>query len=273
MTLARTALSALALLAAACGAPQRTTAPAAAAAAAPIPEHPHVATVEVTPAVRAAVDAPDRAAADRALDPGRHPAEVLSFFGIAPGQKVAEMFAGGGYTAELLARTVGLEGQVFGQNNRWVLERFAAGPWSERLAKPVMRNVVRADRELDDPLPAEAQNLDAVLFVLAYHDTVWMNTDRAAMNRAIFNALRSGGVYGIVDHSAVDGSGVRDVRTLHRIDRDAVIRDVLAAGFRLDSEGDFLRNPSDSRDWNAAPMAAGERRGTSDRFVLRFVKP
>jgi predicted methyltransferase len=238
-----------------------------------IPAHSHFANVDVSPAARAAVDAPDRSADDRALDAGRHPAEMLSFFGIAPGQRVAELFAGGGYTAELLARTVGDTGQVFGQNNRLILDRFARAPWEARLAKPVDHNVVRVDRELDAPLPPEAHDLDAVLLVLAYHDTVWMHTDRAAMNRAVYRALRPGGVFGIVDHSAVAGSGLRDVQTFHRIEESSLVEEVLAAGFRLDAEADFLRNPSDPRDWNDSPRAAGNRRGTSDRFVLRFVRP
>jgi len=66
---------------------------------------------------------------------------------------------------------------------------------------------------------------------------------------------------------------VQDVQTLHRIERDVVIREVLGAGFEFDGELDLLRNPDDARDWDASPSAAGERRGTSDRFVLRFVKP
>lgn len=223
--------------------------------------------------IEAAVEADDRSEEDRALDAGRRPAAWLAFFGIEEGMRVAELFAGRGVTAELLARVVGPEGRVYAQNNRFVLERFAEAPWSARLARDVMAPVVRVDRELDDPLPDEATGLDAVLFVLAYHDTVWMETDRAAMNRAIFEALRPGGVYGIVDHAAVEGRGVEDVRSRHRIERDVVAREVEAAGFELDAEARFLENPDDARDWNAAPSAAGERRGESDRFVLRFVKP
>jgi predicted methyltransferase len=106
-----------------------------------------------------------------------------------------------------------------------------------------------------------------------YHDTVWMKADRERMNRAVYAALKPGGVYGIVDHSAVAGSGVADVESLHRIDESALRREVEAAGFRLAAEGDFLRNPDDARDWSASPRSAGERRGKSDRFVLKFVKP
>src|SRR5262245_5194193 len=145
-----------------------------------------VAVVDVPASIRAIVDAPDRSDADRTLDAGRHPAETLAFFGIAPGMKVAELGAGGGYTAELLARMVGPTGVVYGQNSKFILERFAEVPWSTRLAKPVMKPVRRVDREFDDPLPPEAQNLDAVLMILFYHDTVWMGADRKRMNRAIF---------------------------------------------------------------------------------------
>jgi predicted methyltransferase len=219
------------------------------------------------------IDAADRDPKDRELDAGRHPAELLSFAGITPGMHVAELFAGGGYTSEILARAVGPSGVVYAENNRFILEKYASKPWADRLAKPVMKNVVRVDRELDDPLPPEAKNLDAVFFVLSYHDTVWMKTDRDKMNKVVFNALKPGGEYVVVDHFAKDGSGVNDVKTLHRIDKSVVVADAAKAGFKLSKEGDFLRNPSDTRDWNDSPMAAKEKRGTSDRFVLVFVKP
>jgi predicted methyltransferase len=229
--------------------------------------------IEVSAFVQRAVDADDRMPADRALDAGRHPAETLSFFGIAPGMRVAELGAGTGYTSELLARVVGPDGTVYAQNSPFILERFAAEPWKARLERPVMKPVVRVDRPFDDPLPPEAHDLDAVVCVLFYHDTVWMSVDRDRMNRAVFEALAPGGVYGIVDHSAHPGAGVDDVRTLHRIEESVVRNEVERAGFRLAATADFLRHPEDERDWNASPGAAGARRGTSDRFVLLFVKP
>ncbi len=215
----------------------------------------------------------DRSAADRQLDSGRHPAETLAFFGIKPGMRVAELGAGGGYTSELLARSVGPTGTVYAQNSKFILDRFAQAPWTARLAKPVMHNVVRVDREFDDPLPLEAKELDAVLLVLFYHDTVWLDTDRAQMNRAIFDALKRGGVFGVIDHSARSGAGVSEVKTLHRIEESVLRQEIEAAGFRLDDSANFMRNPNDSRDWNDSPSAAAERRGTSDRFVLKFIKP
>ena len=227
----------------------------------------------LTAPIRQAILAPDRSPADRELDGQRHPGQMLTFFGIEPSMRVAELAAGGGYTAELLARSVGDKGQVFGQNSPFILNRFAEAPWSERLQKPVMHNVVRVDAEFETPLPPAAINLDAVLIVLFYHDTVWFKTDRAAMNRAIYTALKPGGVYGVIDHSARDGDGVTQAETLHRIEETVVIEEVKAAGFELAATADFLRNPADQRDWNASPRKAGEQRGTSDRFVLKFVKP
>ncbi len=266
---AQSCLLAAALLAAACrpaAPPPETKAEAATATRGD--------TVPCVPTeIPAAVDAPDRSADDRKLDAGRHPLETLAFFGIRPGMKVAELMAGGGYTSELLARAVGPTGVVYGQNTKLILDRFAEKPWSLRLAKPVMKNVVRVDRDLEDPLPPEAKNLDAVFMVLFYHDTVWQKVDRDKMNRAIFAALKPGGIFAVIDHSARNGSGIADVQTNHRIEQKVVEEEVQRAGFKLGGEATFLRNPSDTRDWNDSPRAAADRRGTSDRFVLKFVKP
>lgn len=232
-----------------------------------------LAALEVPANIQAVVQAPDRSEADRQLDAGRHPAETLAFFGVAPGMRVAELGAGSGYTAELLARAVGPQGVVFAQNNQLLLDRYARQPWGERLARPVMKNVVRVDREFDSPLPPEARNLDIVFLLLFYHDTVWMKADRDRMNREVFAALKPGGIYAIIDHSARPGSGLNDVESLHRIEESVLRQEVERAGFRLLAEADFLRNPADARDWNDSPRVAADRRGTSDRFVLKFQKP
>lgn len=214
-----------------------------------------------------------RSAADVALDAGRKPEAFIAFAGVQPGMKVAEIGAGTGYTSEVLARAVTASGVVYGQNNKWLLEKFAEKPWSERLAKPVMKNVVRVDREFDDPLPAEAKDLDVVVDVLFYHDTVWLKADRAAMNQAIFDHLKSGGVYVVLDHSAVAGHGTDDVQTLHRIDEATVRSEIEGAGFVFVEESAAWRNAADDRTWNDSPMAAADRRGTSDRFAFKFKKP
>jgi predicted methyltransferase len=228
--------------------------------------------ISVPADIAAVVAAPDRLSDDKALDGGRHPAEMLAFYGIKPGMRVAELGAGGGYTSELLARAVGPSGAVFGQNTKLILG-FAEQPWSERLKRPSMSNVTRVDREFDDPLPPQAKDLDAVLVILFYHDLYWMDVDRAKMNKAIFASLKPGGLYGIIDHSARAGSGASDVKTLHRIEESEVKKDVEAAGFKFVASADFLKSQADNRDWSTSPGSAGVRRGTSDRFVLTFRKP
>ena len=226
-------------------------------------------------AIRAIADDPARSEDERALDPGRRPEELLRFLALRPGMRVADLGAGSGYTTFLLARAVGPDGAVYAQNNKFVTERFLEPKWSERLKTPELRNVVRVDREFDDPLPPEAKDLDGVINVLFYHDTFWMGVDREAMNRAVFAALRPGGFYVIVDHSAREGAGSSEAQTLHRVEQSLVEAEILRAGFLKAGEADFLRNRDDPRDWNAAPPAAiaAGKRGTADRFVLKFVKP
>jgi predicted methyltransferase len=223
------------------------------------------------------VAATDRTDADRALDAGRHPGEFLTFLGLQPGMRVAEIASGTGYTTELLARAVAPKGKVWAENPPAFL-KFVEGPFKERMARPAMKDVVRTDRELVTPFPADAKNLDAVVCVLVYHDTVWLDVDRDKMNKAVFDALKKGGEYVIVDHSAADGHGTDDVKTLHRIEESVVTKEVTRVGFESASASasagtNFLRNPLDARDWNDSPKEAAERRGTSDRFVLKFVKP
>jgi len=239
---------------------------------APAMVRPPAVKLPVSPAAQAIVDASDRDEEDKKLDLGRHPAELLTFLALKGGGRVAELGAGGGYTTELLARSVGPRGKVWGQNSAFFM-KFVEKPWAERLKKPVMKNVVRVDEEFDAPLPLEVKSLDAVVDVLVYHDTVWMGVDRDKMNKAVYDSLKPGGEYVVVDHSALEGAGTSDVKTTHRIDELFVIRDVERAGFHHVVTGDFLRNQDDTRDWNDSPRAAGDRRGTSDRFVLKFVKP
>jgi predicted methyltransferase len=254
----------------------RTGCPKASEPAAPVQKatamRPPAAHLPIPAAIQAMVDAADRSEDDKKLDAGRHPGELLAFLGLRPGDRVAEIGVGGGYTTELLARAVGPRGKVWGVNNAFIM-KFAEKPWGERLKKPALKNVVRVDKEFDAPFPPDAKNLDAVVINLFYHDTVWMGVDRDKMNRAVFDALRRGGQYVVIDHSAPEGSGTEDVKTTHRIDELFVLRDVERAGFHHAGSADFLRNQADTRDWNDSPREAGERRGTSDRFVLRFTKP
>ena len=156
------------------------------------------------------VEAPDRTDDDRKLDAGRKPAELLELIDLKPGMKVAELGAGAGYTTELLARAVGQSGVVYAQNPEVFVKSFLKERWPLRLQRAAMKNVVRVDREFDDPLPQEARNLDAVLINAIYHDTVGLKVDRERMNRAVFEALQPGGAYLVIDSSAKEGTGDAD---------------------------------------------------------------
>jgi predicted methyltransferase len=217
-----------------------------------------------------AVHNPARPDADRRRDRDRKPVEVLSFLGIEPGMRVGELMAGTGYYTEILAAAVGIGGNVYAQNNKFVLERYAEKVWTERLDRPGLSNVVRLDREMEEP--GFPEGLDAVLMIRFYHDSCWMKTDRTQLNRAVYKALKPGGTYGVLDHHAEAGSRDRDVFDLHRIDAGMVKEEVLAAGFVLDAESDVLRNPKDDRSTNIF-ADGGKNRDRTDRFLFRFRKP
>lgn len=243
----------------------------ATASAAPLP--PAQPKDDVPERLRAVVVAGDRSDDDRALDVGRRPAELLAFAGITEGMRVAEIGAWKGYTAELLARAVGDAGRVYAQDPK-AFDKWTKDAWAGRAKNaPLFARITRVEREFDDPLPAEAKGLDAVFVVLFYHDTVWLGIDRAKMNRALFAALKSGGEYIVVDHRAKPGAGTSVAKTLHRIEESVVRTEVEQAGFKLAAAADFLKNPTDTYDWNDSDEAPKEKRGTSDRFVLKYVKP
>jgi predicted methyltransferase len=216
----------------------------------------------------AIVSSPDRSEADRPNDTRRKVLEMMQYIDVRPGMTVADLDAAAGYTTELLARAVGPTGKVYAQNTRNAVENMIKGRFEERMKKPVMKNVVHVIRPFDDPLPPEVRDLDLVTFNFGYHDTVYEGVDRARMNRAVFNALKSGGTYIVADHSARSGAGTTVAKSLHRIEEAAVRREVEAAGFRLVGEGGFLRNPADPRD---APVFKPSQ--PNDEFVLKFVKP
>ena len=214
------------------------------------------------------VHSPERSDSDRVTDQRRKPERLLAFYGVRPGMRVLDVSAGAGYNTELLARAVAPKGTVYAQNSSYFLQNFVKGRFDERMKKPVMANVVHAVREFEDPAPPEARDLDLVTFNFNYHDTVWLGTDRAKMNRALFQALKAGGTYIVADHSGRAGTGVTETKTLHRIEESVVRREVEAAGFRFVAEGGFLRNPEDPRD-----ASVFKPKVPNDEFVLKFMKP
>ncbi|HTO09178.1 MAG TPA: SAM-dependent methyltransferase [Myxococcota bacterium] len=231
---------------------------------------------EIPGPIRDAVAASDRPDADKALDAGRQPAQMLAFFGISPNMKVADLWAGGGYTTELLARVVGAGGKVYSQEPIFPPElKQIEDAWTRRVASPALVHVVipvhQNTSDADFQLAPDG-SLDAVVVNMNYHDWVLQKLDREKINAIVLRALRPGGVYGIVDHAAKPGAGDESLQ-LHRINEDFLIAEVEKAGFKLAGASAALRNPADDHSWSTSPRVAGEKRGTSDRFMLRFVKP
>ena len=251
------------------------------------------------------VKSADRTAADRTNDQRRKPEQMLAFIGIRPGIVAADLSAGGGYTTELLARAIGPSGKVYGQSrprdpNQSPTPRVApegnsnptttpsaapAAPASTPRPSPValaerdnnLRSsgvqaapIVALSRPFEDPFPSELapERLDLVTLMFNYHDLGHLGVDRTAMNKAVFRALRPGGLYVIADHSGRPGTGISESGTLHRIEQAFLQQEVEAAGFKLIEQGDFLRNPNDPKDKNTPDPPQPK-----DEFVLKFMKP
>jgi predicted methyltransferase len=245
------------------------------------------------------VASPDRSAADRTNDVRRKPAQMLVFIGIVPGMVAVDLSSGGGYTTELLARAVGPTGRVYGQSPPRnapppppAAPEGAAFPPSqppppaaaaptaapmttpmrlaERAKNPATGNIVSVVQRFEDPFPAAvaSNGVDLVTLMFNYHDLGHMGVDRAQMNKAVFAALKPGGIYVIADHSGRPGTGISESGTLHRVEEAFLRKEVEAAGFKLVTEGDFMRNPSDPRDKNTPDPPQPK-----DEFVLKFVKP
>jgi len=209
---------------------------------------------------RAILADPVRTERDRGMDARRHPVELLQFAQVRPGMRALDVASGGGYTSQLLALAVGPSGKVWAQTpqpNATLKERLAANPQA---------SLVVVARPFDDPVPPEAAPLDLVTLILNYHDISYLPVDRDAMNRKIFAALKPGGRYVVVDHSALPGTGLTAGKALHRIEEAFVVEEIRRAGFVLDGEGAFMRDAGDTRDKSS-------NQPSSDKFVLRFVRP
>lgn len=220
------------------------------------------------PDYAAIVAAPDRLATDRDIDKRRDPVKLLAYTGVRPGMKVLDVNSGAGYTTELLSRVVGPTGVVYAQDSQATVDR-VRDRYEKRLQNNPMKNVMRVVRDYGDPVPPGVKDLDLVTLFFFYHDIANMSgVDRTQMNKRIYEALKSGGLFVVADHSAAPGAGTAVTNTLHRIDEAVVRREVEAAGFQLVGEGGFLRNPEDPRDGRVF-----QSKVRVDEFVLKFRKP
>ena len=218
------------------------------------------ATVETAQDYTFALGNPERPQNEKELDAARKPAEVLSFYGVKRGDKTADIWAARGYYSAILSQVVGPKGVVYSANPS------SRPEFTDRWKKAGYENVKPIDGPFDKIALPQDGSLDFVIIHLNYHDLA--PEVRIAMDKRIFAALKKGGTYGVVDHSAKEGSGNEAVKTLHRIDKQLVIKEVTGAGFKLAKEGTMLRKPEDTRDFNV-----NKERNKDDRFVLAFEKP
>ena len=205
---------------------------------------------------------PIRTDQDRRMDESRNPAEFLPFTGVKPGMMVLDVSAGAGYTSQLLALSVAPNGKVWAQREQ------PGAALTKRLTDNPQPNFIIVYRPFEDPIPPDAPKLDLITIVNNYHDITYLPVDRVKMDQRLYAALKPGGHLVVVDHSAQAGTGITAGKTLHRIDETVVLSEFKNAGFVLEAEGQFLRHPSDTRDFSS-----GDGRMLTDKFALRFVKP
>ena len=217
-----------------------------------------------------------RSEVEMSRDEHRKPKKIIQLLGVTKGMTIVDLSSGMGYYTELLRRSVGANGKVIAHNTPFLINRFPdnykdGGPWDQKLAsKHWQKNVTKMVSDLDAFKVTEP--VDAALMVLFYHDTVWQETDRMKMNKAIFEAIKPGGHYIIIDHSAEAGSGERDTKTLHRVDKALVIEELTKAGFKLEEDSNLLAHPEDKRDYMIF-RDFKTKRDRTDRFVLKFKRP
>jgi predicted methyltransferase len=246
------------------------------------------------PTLHEVVTAPHRSAENRARDAYRHPAETLAFFGVKPDHHVVEVWPGGGWYAEILAPYLRESGRytaagfvTSGQDvPKWRVEmmqkladRFAAAP--ELYGRPQITALGLPDSWLAAP----AGSADVVLTFRNVHN--WLKADyEAQMFKAFFEALKPGGVLGVVEHRAKPGTDIEQMKTSGYVTEALVVQLAEAAGFKLDARSEINANPRDTTEhlegvWTLPPsLRLGEKDrakylaiGESDRMTLRFLKP
>ncbi len=216
-----------------------------------------------------AVADPSRPADNKALDELRLPAETLAFSGVRPGMAVGEFYPGGGYFTRMLSDVVGPAGHVYGlENQGW---KGAVKANEAILAEGRLKNVSMNAQPFGTV--AFPKPLDIAWVTQNYHDlkiAEYGKVDTLAFDRDVYKALKPGGIFFILDHQGAPGLTEAEIAKLHRINRDLVVKEVTAAGFKLVAEGNFLRRPGDD---HTLPIFDKTIQGHTDQYALKFVKP
>lgn len=222
--------------------------------------------------VTAALNDPARAA-DAADDAHRKIADIMTFAQVKPGQKVVELIPADGYWTRVFSGIVGAQGHVYtiwpDQYQQYVGESYTK--WQGLIATPQYSNVSL----LRQPAAALSvpESVDLVFTAQNYHDyhDKFMGpVDMKAFDKKVFDALKPGGIFVIIDNVAHTGSGFSDTDTIHRVDPEAVKKEVESAGFVFDGSSSALKNPADKHTMISykPPMS-----GHNDEFIFRFRKP
>jgi predicted methyltransferase len=222
------------------------------------------------PHITAAVADKARPEADTARDADRKPAEMLEFAGVKPGEKIADFIPGGGYFTRIFSKAVGPKGKVYA----------AINPPAPNATNPPPIRAVAADTanygnvevvqgpltELKLPEP-----VDLIWTSQNYHDIYVRNPEvgRKA-TKAIYDNLKPGGVFVVLDHVAAAGTAPDPQDRLHRIDPALVRKEVEAVGFKFEGESKLLRNPADDHTKTVFDPSI---RGHTDQFIYKFRKP
>jgi predicted methyltransferase len=229
---------------------------------------------DVSAALAAAVADSSRPDSDTTRDADRKPEQTLAFSGIKPGDQVADYVADSGYFTRLFSSVVGSKGHVYAVEPTAFFKyqsfpKAVAELQGYAVAHPNVTVTTAAALEgLKFP-----EKLDLFWISQNYHDLhdEFMGpVDTAAFNKAVYEALKPGGLYVVLDHSAAPGAAADVTETLHRIESSTVRREVQAAGFKFDSESSILANPADPR---TAKVFDQTIRGHTDQFILKFRKP
>lgn len=227
--------------------------------------------------VTAAVSDSARPEGDTKRDAERKPADMLVFAQVKPGEKVVDLLPGGGYFTRLFAVAVGPSGKVYALAPAKSPSAPPDAPDRSAAVKaiaadPHYTNIVVIAEPAAELLKVKLpEPVDLIWTSQNYHDVHNVkDVDVAAFNKAVFNALKPGGYFIVLDHAAASGSGANDTSTLHRIDEATVKQEVEAAGFKLLGESKVLRNPSDP---HTAKVFDPSVQGHTDQFILKFQRP
>ncbi|MGY3038456.1 putative methyltransferase [Rhodanobacter sp. TND4EL1] len=210
---------------------------------------------------------------DKVDDTRRKIAQVMAFAKVMPGQKVLELVPGSGYWTRVFSAIVGPQGHVYTvwPNEMGKFDTESLANWKKLAATPHYANVSVLEQpaaQLQAPAPVDlvftAQNYHD------FHDPFMGPMNIATFNKQVFDALKPGGLFVVIDHVAPAGSGLADTNTLHRIDPASVKKEVEAAGFVFDGESKALRNPADTHELKVFDKSI---RGHTDQFIFRFRKP